>query len=467
MNQTEVPETPPEGSSRDSWMLVLTTVAAFSMIAAIIAVGIGIRGGGGDSEGGSTASGGSKTVEVTLGDMFIKPATLSLAPGTEVTFKVTNDGAMPHDFAVNGENGTKLLDPGASETITVKISESGEAWCTVAGHKAAGMVMKITVEGSAGGGETASGGGSAAATPTGAQIDATATPTADWKPYDPNLEPAPGGKEHVIALTAEETEIEVAPGVTQMLWTFNKMSPGPLLRGKVGDIFTVTLTNEGEMGHSIDFHASKVAWDDEMRTIQPGESVKYQFEAKHAGFWMYHCGTAPALHHIGNGMFGGVIIDPPNLPPVEKEFFFVQSELYLGENGKEGDLTKMQNDAWDAVIFNGYHNQYVHAPIRVEANKRYRAWVLDAGPSENSSFHIVGTIFDTFFKEGSLRLKPDETQGGSQALDLQPAQGGYVEFTFDEEGFYPIVTHKFSNASRGAMGLFQAGDVELRSGAGH
>ncbi|MCB1031338.1 MAG: multicopper oxidase domain-containing protein, partial [Acidimicrobiales bacterium] len=288
MNQTEVPETPPEGSSRDSWMLVLTTVAAFSMIAAIIAVGIGIRGGG-DSEGGSTASGGSKTVEVTLGDMFIKPATLSLAPGTEVTFKVTNDGAMPHDFAVNGENGTKLLDPGASETITVKISESGEAWCTVAGHKAAGMVMKITVEGSAGGGETASGGGSAAATPTGAQIDATATPTADWKPYDPNLEPAPGGKEHVIALTAEETEIEVAPGVTQMLWTFNKMSPGPLLRGKVGDIFTVTLTNEGEMGHSIDFHASKVAWDDEMRTIQPGESVKYQFEAKHAGFWMYHC----------------------------------------------------------------------------------------------------------------------------------------------------------------------------------
>ena len=71
------------------------------------------------------------------------------------------------------------------------------------------------------------------------------------------------------------------------------------------------------MGHSIDFHASKVAWNDEMRTIQPGESLVYQFEADYAGAFMYHCGTAPALHHIGNGMYGAIIIDPPNLAPVD------------------------------------------------------------------------------------------------------------------------------------------------------
>ena len=80
---------------------------------------------------------------------------------------------------------------------------------------------------------------------------------------------------------------------------------------------------------------------------------------------------------------------------------------------------------------------------------------------------IVGTIFDTVYKEGAYLLRPDSLQGGAQALDLQPAQGGFVEFTFDEPGFYPIVTHKFANPGKGALGLFQAGDVELPDGASH
>ena len=101
------------------------------------------------------------------------------------------------------------------------------------------------------------------------------------------------------------------------MWTFGGTVPGTTFRGKVGDVFNVTLYNDGTLGHSIDFHASKVAWNDEMRTIQPGESLVYQYEAKHAGVYMYHCGTPPALHHVGNGMFGAIIIDPPDLEPVD------------------------------------------------------------------------------------------------------------------------------------------------------
>ncbi|MDZ7733273.1 MAG: multicopper oxidase domain-containing protein [Acidimicrobiia bacterium] len=204
-----------------------------------------------------------------------------------------------------------------------------------------------------------------------------------------------------------------------------------------------------------------------MRTLETGEELTYQFEAKHSGIFMYHCGTDPTLHHIGNGMHGGVIIDPPDLPSVDREFVFVQSEIYTGPEGEPGDLDKMVEDDWDAVVFNGYVNQYAHAPIDgIEVGERVRAWIVDNGPSENSSWHIVGTIFDTVYKEGAYNLRPDEGRGGSQALDLQPAQGGFVEFTFDEDGLYPFVTHKFSNVGKGALGLFQAGEVPDREDDG-
>lgn len=426
----------------------------------------------------TTASVEQVVVDVELGDIWVRPSSVEVPEGATLVLNVSNVGVMPHDLKLGGTEGTAMLNPGDSETVTFgPFTESAEAWCTVVGHKEAGMKMDIVVVPSATSGTPAEnppatdhGSEHSAAAPAEndfAEIDFSAAPGPDWQPYDATLQPAPGGTEHEITLVANEVVMEVAPGVMQEMWVFNDIFPGPVLRGKIGDIFTVTLVNEGRIGHSVDFHASKVAWNDEMRTILPGESLVYQFEAKHAGIWMYHCGTAPALHHIGNGMFGAIIIDPPDLPEVDHEFVFVQSELYTGPQNAPGDFTKMLNDDWDAVVFNGYVNQYVHAPIRVETGERIRAWVLDAGPNENSAFHIVGTIFDTTFKEGVLMLQPDDTHGGSQALDLQPSQGGYVEFSFDEDGLYPIVTHKFSNASTGAMGLFQSGEVDTTNVGGH
>ena len=452
--------------SKDNWVVAAVVIAALCLFGTIVGVGIALRADG--TTAGASPGGAPQVVEVELGDLYVKPASVTIPAGTQVTFKVENRGAMQHDLKVGGTDGTDMIEPGGRAEFTVDgFSDSTQAWCTVPGHKEAGMLMSIKVTGA---GSPSSGGDAAAATggtSAGAAIDFNAEPASDWKPFDPVLAPAPGATEHKIAMTAEETVLEVAPGVTQEAWTFNGQMPGPVLRGKVGDLFTVTLTNNGKMGHSIDFHASKVAWNDEMRTIEPGESLVYQFEAKHAGIFMYHCGTAPALHHIGNGMFGALIIDPPDLPKVDHEYVLVQSELYTGPDGKPGDLTKMIGEDWDAVVFNGYVSQYKFAPIRVEPEERVRVWVLDAGPNENSSFHIVGTIFDTVFKEGTLVLEPDARRGGSQALDLQPAQGGYVEFSFDEAGLYPIVTHKFANVGKGALGLFQAGDVEPAPAGGH
>jgi nitrite reductase (NO-forming) len=399
-------------------------------------------------------------VEVELGDLYIKPASITVAKGQHVTLHVTNKGAMQHDIVLDGQKAAGMIDPGKSATVDFgMIDKSTVAYCTVPGHRAAGMEMKINVAGAAAAAAaTGSSTGSAAAS-NDAKIDPNATPSATWKAFDPKLQPAAGGVVHNLQFAAKETVHEVAPGVKQQVWTFNDQVPGPIVRVKLGDVVNLTLTNEGTMGHSIDFHASEVAPNVEMRTIQPGESLTYQFKAEHTGIWMYHCGTAPALHHIGNGMFGALIVDPPDLAPVDHEYVFVQSEWYLGPQGQPGDLTKMQNEQFDAVTFNGYYNQYKFSPIHVNPGEKVRAWVLDAGPSENSSFHIVGTVFDTVYKEGAYLLRGGPGAGGAQALDLQPAQGGFVEFTLDRPGTYTMVTHKFANVGKGALGTFIAGDA--------
>ena len=457
------------GESHDGLWVLTFVIGMVALVVSIVAV-IGAFGNESSAAASSGAAGSMETeFDITLGEMFVSPSTIEVAAGETITLNVTNTGAMAHDLKVMGMTGTDLLQPGESATVTIgPFTTDAQAWCSVPGHKEAGMLLNITVIGAAPVAAAAGSSATPAATaPTGATIDAQSEPASDWEPRDPVLEPAESGTVHEIALDATEEQIEVAPGVTQLMWTFGGQVPGPTLRGKIGDTFRVTLTNEGTMGHSIDFHASKVAWNDEMRTILPGESLVYEFTADHAGAFMYHCGTAPTLHHIGNGMFGAIIIDPPELEPVEQEFVLIQSELYLGAEGQPGDLGKMIDEDFDAVVFNGYHNQYKHAPIRVDADKDYRVWVIDDGPSENSAFHIVGTIFDTVFKEGSYLLRPDETSGGSQVLDLQPAQGGFVEFSFAEDGLYPFVTHKFSNAGKGALGFFAVGDVDTSALGSH
>ena len=192
----------------------------------------------------------------------------------------------------------------------------------------------------------------------------------------------------------------------------------------------------------------------------PGRNSLYEWTAEYAGVWMYHCGTAPTLHHIANGMYGMVIVEPKDgLPKVDKEFALVQSEWYLGPQGDITNLDKASAaaPAPDFVVFNGVANQYSDAPLKVDTGKRVRIFLLDAGPNIDSSFHIVGTIFDTVTKEGIHLVKGNEGSWGSQAVDLSPAQGAIVEFTTKEDGLYPIVTHAFNFVGRGALGVAPGG----------
>ena len=232
---------------------------------------------------------------------------------------------------------------------------------------------------------------------------------------------------------------------------------------KVGDTIRIHLKNPAtnQLAHSVDFHASQVAWNDEMTSINPGEEKLYEWRPTTRASGCTTAARAPALHHIANGMYGMVIVEPKGgLRQVDNEFALVQSEWYLGPQGEPASLAKAARaaPAPDFVVFNGVANQYKDNPIQVETGKRVRVFVLDAGPNIDSSFHVVGTIFDTVTKEGIRLERGNAGNWGSQAVDLSPAQGAIIEFTTAEDGLYPIVTHAFNFVGRGALGLFQAGD---------
>ena len=396
------------------------------------------------------------TLSIHAFDLGFKPAMLEVKQPGRYTLTFVNDGAVAHDITF--DDGTVIkADPGTTGTGEVLIPAGGLGFiCSIPGHAAAGMTGHVMVAG----GTTPS----AAPPPSGA-----AAPTVEPNPSapayvvrDPAAPPLASGTVHDLELVMSERLMTVAPGYEQMVWTFGDQVPGPTMRVKVGDTVRITLKNPATnaMSHSIDFHASMVAWNDEMRSIKPGEELVYEFEAKYAGVFMYHCGTAPTLHHIANGMYGMIIVEPKEgLPKADKEFFLVQSEWYLGAQGQVTDLTKAAAGASspDFVVFNGIANQYKDKPIHVEVGETVRVFVLNAGPNVDSSFHVVGTIFHDVIKEGIHLSEGNAGNWGVQAVDLAPAQGAIIQMRFAEDGLYPIVTHAFNFASKGALGLFSAG----------
>jgi nitrite reductase (NO-forming) len=407
----------------------------------------------------------SNIIEIHAFDLGFKPNAITVEKPGRYTVKLINDGAILHDIAF--PDGAKVAaNAKETKTLDFEVPAAGTTFiCSIPGHAEAGMKGTIAVAGApAASGHAADDHGGPPPT-----TDVEADPNApEYKLYDAAAPAARSGTTHDIELVTEEKDMTVAPGFVQRVWTFNGTVPGPVIRVRVGDTVRIRLKNpaNSQAPHSIDFHSSMVAWNDEMTSIAPGEEKLYEWKAEYAGVWMYHCGTAPALHHIANGMYGMVIVEPKEgLPAVDKEFALVQSEWYLGPQGQPASMAKASAAAAapDYVVFNGVANQYSDHPLKVGTGERVRIFILDAGPSIDSSFHIVGTIFDTVIKEGVMLTKGNQGNWGAQAVDLAPAQGAIVEFSLVEDGMYPIVTHAFNFVGRGALGILQAGDGDPKN----
>lgn len=416
------------------------------------------------------------TTEVTVGvhGMSFTPSTIEVPAGDQLVITFTNTGDQRHDLVFASGAETPSIAPGEQAVFDAGvITQDTQGWCSLAGHRAMGMELTIVAVGAAapvadatagpgampGMNQGAGSGFANVAAPSMAALMAAAESA---QPVPAELLPLTDETTREYTFTVTESTEEVTDGVTRAIWTYNGTSPGPTLHGRIGDVFRITLVNAGSMGHSIDFHAGELAPDEPMRTIEPGESLVYEFTAGRAGIWMYHCSTMPMTQHIANGMFGAVVIEPDGLEPVDRQYVLVQSELYLGAQGGPASAEKAAAMAPDVVAFNGRAFQYAAHPLTARAGERVRFWVLDAGPNADLSFHVVGPQFDTVWSEGAYSVyhggsTDGITQGatGAQVLPLLAAQGGFVELVPPEPGHYAIVNHQMSLAEKSAKGILE------------
>ena len=329
--------------------------------------------------------------------------------------------------------------------------------------------------------------------PTIETIDFAKTVTATTPAFDASLAPVSDAniKEFRIPITDER--IEIADGVSYDGWTFGGTVPGPVIRARVGDKVRVNVVNESPMPHSIDFHAAQVPANVAYRTIMPNDSISFEFTPRVAGAFMVHCGTPPVTMHLMQGMYFAMIVDPAEGwgTKADKEFVLVQSEFYSKPNAAKGaepsgeDHDGMHHggpnagDADDApavqipaaipdynaamkkdasyVVFNGRAFQYKANPLKVDEGDRVRFFVVNAGPSFTSDFHIVGAIFDRVYPDGD----PAHVLEGVQTYGIPAGGGAVFEAVFDKDasgtGLYPFVTHAFADAEKGAVGIIQVG----------
>ena len=293
--------------------------------------------------------------------------------------------------------------------------------------------------------------------------DFRTTLTATDPAFDARLAPASDVdvKEFIIPITHDT--IEIAKGVRYEGWTFGGTVPGPTIRVREGDLVRIKVVNESPMAHSIDFHSARIPANVAYRSFLPGDSIAFEFVARDPGAYLVHCGTPPITLHIMQGMYFAIIVDPKGGwgTKADKEFVLVQSEFYTKTDSATGKLRPDWSGAMakqaTQVVFNGRAFQYKDNPLQVAVGDRVRIFVVNAGPTFRSDFHVVGAVFDRVYPDGN----PDNVLERVQT-QLVPAGGGAVfETVFEkgasDEGLYPFVTHSFADAEKGAVGIIQVG----------
>lgn len=361
---------------------------------------------------------------------------------------ILHDLALP-DFNAQSEAISKQDD---STEVVFTVSTAGEFayYCTLPGHRQAGMEGRLVVA------ET----GAASQDVPSAESAQVSLASVVRAPDD--LPPALNQTEpQVVRVELETVEVDarLADGSSYRFWTFNGKVPGPFIRVRVGDTVEVVLKNDtdSQFAHSVDFHAATGPGGGAVATqTKPGGETAFTFKALNPGLFVYHCATPMVAHHIANGMYGLILVEPEGgLLPVEHEFYVMQGEVYTSEpyNSKgqlSFDIEKLLDEQPEYVIFNGAVDALTSSnPLMAQTGDTVRIFFGVGGPNLTSSFHVIGEIFDRVYNLASLTSVP---LTDVQTTLVPPGGAVVVEFALQVPGRYLLVDHALSRLERGLVG---------------
>ena len=273
----------------------------------------------------------------------------------------------------------------------------------------------------------------------------------------------------VVAVELETKEVvgnlmeSIGEPTKYSFWTFNGTVPGPFIRVREGDTLELTLKNSmnSSMKHSIDLHAVTGPGGGAAITLtDPGATTKSRFKMLAAGLYVYHCAAPPVSDHIANGMYGMILVEPKEgLPKVDREFYVLQSEFYTKQElGFEGlatyDPIAASSETPTYIVFNGKHGALMEdGALQAKVGDKVRIFFGNAGPNKTSSFHIIGTILDNVYPNGSLGSPP---QHNVQTIGVPPGDAAIVELQLKVPGNYTLVDHAIFRLEKGAVGILHA-----------
>lgn len=280
--------------------------------------------------------------------------------------------------------------------------------------------------------------------------------------------PAAIGKRAPKTVTVDLETVEavgkLADGTSYRYWTFTEPGnsakvPGPLLRVRVGDTVNVSLKNNkgSSLTHNVDFHAvTGLHGGGHATTAEPGETKGFTFKALNPGLYVYHCAVPLAAQHIANGMYGMILVEPAEgLPPVDREFYVMQGEIYTEEAfGAQGELSesydKLLAEQPEYFVFNGAAQALTgDNALKAKVGETVRIYFGVGGPNKTSSFHVIGEIFDKVYDLGSLTSKG---LSNVQTITVPPGGAAAVEMKLEVPGEYLLVDHALSRVARGLIG---------------
>jgi nitrite reductase (NO-forming) len=411
----------------------------------------------------------STNVTITATEFKFSPNSIAVPLGQKVTLTLDNRGVVEHDVTVQGAGFSLSAKPGQTATGEFTFDKPGafDFFCSIAGHKDAGMKGTLSVVDPAAAATVAS-----ASAPSMDNMPGMAASSSlsapDIKPLPADLAPLPAPHADgplnrtqpayvKFDLTTQKVTAKMADGVAYEYWTFNGSVPGPMLRVLEGDTVEIDLHNAPDAGvtHSIDLHAvTGPGGGAKVMQIAPGEDGAFRFTALNPGVYIYHCATPMVAQHIASGMYGMIVVEPKaGLPKVDHEYYLMEGDFYLqGQRGDTGlrafDVNKMLDERPDYVLFNGGVGSLTgDNALKAKVGDTIRIFFAVGGPNITSSFHVIGAVFDRVYTEGSLS---DEPATNVQTTHVPAGGATMVEFTAKVPGTYTIVDHSLGRLEKGA-----------------